>query len=261
MISSDISSQNIVQDRRIFAALDVSYSTDLTLKTKEGDRVKMSFDDQHSQSQTRSQTEYSDGVIVREISSVAVAASQYSLTVEGDLSEEELEAIRKLASEIAPIAQRFFAKSEFDQEDVVNRLAPSLESLEEIELSLEKTVTKTFAYRSVSTVPSDIEGQSVEQLLPPAEGEGIDPDAIRDITALVSAVVESEFSDQAVKFSHSRTILRSLSDLNNFLRDQVGEFTAPLQHAKILDNETLPKAPPTDSTPPPPPPLPASLEV
>ena len=200
MIGSEISPQNIVQDRRILAALDISYSTDLTLKTQEGDRVKISFDNQQSQSQTQSQTEFSDGVIVEEISTVAVAASQYSLTVEGDLSEEELEAIRKLASEITPIAQRFFAQSEFDQEDVLNRLGSSLGALEEIELSLEKTVAATFAFQSVSALPGAVEGQRVSELLPPAEGEGIDPATIRDIPALVSAVVEAEFAEQAVKF-------------------------------------------------------------
>jgi hypothetical protein len=227
--------------------LDVSYSTDLTLKTQEGDRVKISFDNQRSQSQTQSQTEFSDGVIVQEISTVAVAASQYSLTVEGDLSEEELEAIRKLASVTAPIAQRFFAQSEFDQEDVLNRLGSSLGALEEIELSLEKTVTETFAFQSVSALPGAVEGQRVSELLPPAEGEGIDPATIRDIPALVSAVVEAEFSNQAVKFSNSYSILRSLGDLIEYLRDLVGEFTAPLEYAKLLDNETLPKAPSSDS--------------
>jgi hypothetical protein len=259
MIGSEISSQNIVQDRRVLAALDVSYSTDLTLKTQEGDRVKISFDNQRSQSQTQSQTEFSDGVIVQEISTVAVAASQYSLTVEGDLSEEELEAIRKLASETAPIAQRFFAKSEFDQEDVLNRLQSSLGALEEIELSLEKTVTETFAYQTVSSTPAAVEGQRVGELLPPAEGEGIDPATIRDIPALVSAVVEAEFANQAVKFSNSHTILRSLGDLINFLRDRVGEFTTPLQYAKLIDNETLPKVVSGDSPSSSPPP--ASLEV
>ena len=243
MIGSEISSQNIVHDRRILAAVDVSFSTDLTLKTQDGDRVKLSFDNQQSQSQTQSQTEFSDGVIVQEISTVAVAASQYSLAVEGDLSEEELEAIRKLASEITPIAQRFFAQSEFDQEDVLNRLESSLGALEEIELSLEKIVTETFAFQSVGSAPAAVEGQ------------GIDPATIRDIPALVSAVVESEFSNQAVKFSNSHTILRSLGDLIEFLRDRVGEFTTPLEYAKLIDNETLPKAASSDSPPP------TSLEV
>jgi hypothetical protein len=221
--------------------------------------VKISFDNQQSQSQTQSQTEFSDGVVVQEISSVAVAASQYSLTVEGDLSEEELAAIRKLASEVAPIAQRFYAQSEFNQEDVSNRLGASLGALEEIELSLEKTVTGTFAYQSVTTAPAQVAGQPVEQLLPPADDEGIDPATIRDIPALVSAVVEAEFANQAVEFSNSQTILRSLGDLINFLRDRVGEFTAPLQYAKLINNETLPKAVSTDNPSSPPPP--ASLEV
>ena len=222
MIGSEISPQTIVYDRRVMMTSDASYSTDLTLTTQEGDRVKLSFDNQQSQSHAESQTEFSEGVIVQEISSVAVAASQYSLTVEGDLSEEELEAIQKLVSETGPIAQRFFAQNEFDAEDVFNKLGSSLGAIEEIELSLEKVVTETFSFQSTRSVPAAVESQRQAELLPPAEDERIDPATIRDIPALVSAVVESEFSNQAAKYSNSNSILRSLGDLIAFLRDGQG---------------------------------------
>lgn len=250
MISSEVFPQNVLIDRRsVNAAVNVSFTADLKLKTQEGDLVNLSFDSRQAQAETHSQANFENGVTVQEFSSVAVAASRYSLTVEGDLNEEELEAIRRLAESTAPIAKSFFIQNDFDPENAVESLKGSLGTLQEIELSLERTITKTFSFESLTAGQGAAEGFNVDELVGGFTEPGIDASAIRDIAALVTAVVEAEFTSQSVDLIDNGSILRSLNDLIEFLRRQLTQFLAPLQNASPIDHETLPKAPPIESDP------------
>lgn len=250
MISSEVFHQNALIDRRsVNAAVNVSFTADLKLKTQEGDLVNLSFDSRQAQAETHSQANFENGVTVQEFSSVAVAASRYSLTVKGDLNEEELEAIRRLAESTAPIAKSFFIQNDFDAENAVESLKESLGTLQEIELSLERTITKTFSFESLTVGQASAEGFNVDELVGGFTEPGIDASSIRDIAALVTAVVEAEFTSQSVDLVDNGSILRSLNDLIEFLRQQLTQFLAPLQNASPINHETLPKPPPIESDP------------
>ena len=60
-------------------------------------------------------SQFEDDPTVNEISSVARAASEYSQVVEGDLNEDELIAIQKIAAHVEPIAREFLSS---DPEDL-----------------------------------------------------------------------------------------------------------------------------------------------
>ena len=103
-----VSQPNVLLDHRALEAeLGVFNSADLSLRTAEGDTVQLSFANEFNFSGSRSETATEEGVI-QEISTVAQAAAQYSLAVEGDLNEDELSAIQALAERIDPIATEFF---------------------------------------------------------------------------------------------------------------------------------------------------------
>ena len=100
---SEIGFQNTpLEQRSTRAAVAAFFSSELSLRTQEGDLVNLSFDGEQSLSESHAQTLTQDNGTVQEFSSVARAAASYSLTIQGDLNEEELAAINKLAAEIAP---------------------------------------------------------------------------------------------------------------------------------------------------------------
>ncbi len=231
MIENNLPAENtVVSQNQVAVGVSGKGSTDLSIRTQEGDVVNFSLDIAESIQQSASETQFEDGATVQEFSSAARAASQYSFSVEGDLNEEELSAINELAERVAPIAQSFFEDGEIDLASAVDDLSGSLGVIEEVELRLERSVEQTFATRSFAVVeqtgnavPSS-EADTVNQ-----ETGGLDPQpSIQDIRSLVSSVVESVFREQASAFTENVSIPQSLEDLLNALKDKLGEFAANL---------------------------------
>lgn len=248
---SEVSTQYPAFDRRSnSAAISLAFSTELSLRTKEGDLVDISFQNEQSLTESESQTRFADGVAVREISSVAVAASRYSISVQGDLNEEELQAIQRLVDEVGPIARGFFARGEFDFENATEALAGSLGVIDEIELELERVITATFSSQAFSS------GTPVQAIGPENTGpqdpslEPIDTDRIRNLSDLIFSAVEAEFESQAAQLPESEAILRSLNDLILFLQEQLGQFLTPLEDNSPSVPQSLPQETGTEFSPP-----------
>ena len=87
---------------------DIPSESEISLQTSEGDIVTLGFTDEQSLSQIHGKSG-SEVETVREISSIAHAASTFSQVVEGELNEDELVAIQKLAEKIEPIAKEFLS--------------------------------------------------------------------------------------------------------------------------------------------------------
>ncbi len=234
--------QSILSRRSFASAIDVAFTTGLTLKTDEGDQVRLSFENQSSLAESESETQYADGSAVKEFSSVAVAAYRYSLSVEGDLNQEELDAIQSLVQEIAPIARQFFARAEFDIEKATEALSGSLGVIEEVELALERVITATFSSRSVTNGAAEpVPGAEIPAVSSESEAP-VDAAQIRDLPSLILAATASEFEAQAAKLPPKAPILRSLNDLMSFLRDQLAQFLAPLKHFSQPAPDSVPQS-------------------
>ncbi|GJL79341.1 MAG: hypothetical protein NPINA01_23300 [Nitrospinaceae bacterium] len=250
MAIPEISAQTPVFDRRSYSAsVHASFAGGLTLKTEEGDLVNLSFENERSLAESESQTRFHDNQTIQDFTSVAVAASRYSLSVQGDLNEQELDAIQRLVDNIAPVARSFFAQAEFDLQGATNVLAGSLGVIDEIQLELERVITTTFSLQESSSRqpvaisdPGNIEGTGLPL-------EPINTDAIRDLPALVSASVEAELEAQAARLPKGETILRSLNDLVRFLQEQLGQFLDPLEHSTEPVLKPLPQGIGIDSSP------------
>ena len=224
---SEIGFQNTaLEQRSSHASVEAYFSSELNLKTREGDLVSLSFGGEQSLSESRTETQSQDASTVQEFSSVARAAASYSLTVQGDLNEEELAAINKLAEEISPLAKEFFASGNLDLEDSSDVLVNNLGVLEEMELSLERTVVATFESRTVSRLPEEGgETNEVEALQNPVSE--LETEGIRDFPALVQATIDAVFESEAQQVPEQDPILRSLNDLLAFIRNRLGEFFNP----------------------------------
>ena len=231
MAIPEVSAQYPTFDRRSYSAsIGVAFAADLSLRTEEGDLVKISFQNEQSLTESETQTRFADDVAIREISSVAVAASRYSISVQGDLNDEELEAIQRLVDAIGPIARGFFAQGEFDFENAAQVLAGSLGVIDEIELELERVITTTFSAQAISSgAPVQaIDPGNIEPAGPSTEP--IDTDQIRSLSDLVFSAIEAEFESQAAQLPKGEAILRSLNDLILFLQEQLGAFLNPLEN-------------------------------
>lgn len=248
---SEVSTQYPAFDRRSnSAAISLAFSTELSLRTKEGDLVDISFQNEQSLAESESQAQFADGVTVREISSAAVAASRYSISVQGDLNEEELQAIQRLVDEVSPVARSFFARGEFDFENATQALAGSLGVIDEIELGLERVITATFSSQALSS------GTPVQAIDPENTGpkdpklEPINTDRIRNLSDLIFSAVEAEFESQAAQLPEGGAILRSLNDLILFLQERLGQVLTPLEGDSPSAPQSLPQETGSEFSPP-----------
>ena len=214
-----------IQQRNSSSVAGYSVTSELNVRTKEGDLVSLYFSSEQSLSESRTQTQSEEFGSLQEISTEAKAAYSYSITVQGNLSEEELEAINKLAAEISPIASEFFSSGEFDFDESGDVLAANLDLLQEVEISLERVIVATFSTSTFTQLPQGEGGvvpQDVEaDLNNPVSS--LDTEGIRDFPALLQATFDAVFKAEAAKVPETDSILRSLSDLLNFIRQRLSK--------------------------------------
>lgn len=205
-------------------SVDVQNAGKLFLRTEEGDQVTLSLRASAGFSKSASQTRFADGSRQEEFSAEARAAFEYSLTVEGDLNEEELAAIQELAGRVSTIAEDFFSGEEFDAFASAESLSQSLGVIDEIELSLQQTVTTTF---SAASLVRGVQGEGAQAA--PEVSDSADGSGIRDLASLAGAVVESVFQEQGRPFAESEALAKSLNDLARILKERLLEFLNPLK--------------------------------
>jgi exosome complex RNA-binding protein Rrp42 (RNase PH superfamily) len=224
---SKIGVNNHVLEQKItLASLDTFVSTELNLKTSEGDLISLSFDEEKSLSESSTQIRTQENKAIQGFSSVARAATTYSQVVQGDLNAEELAAINKLAEEISPLVREFFENGEFNLEEPANVLANNLGVIRELELALERTVVATFATRTVTRLPEDGgDTTNVETL--PTQAPELEIGEIRDFPALAQATLDSVLESEAGQVPEQDSILRSLNDLLSLIRDRLDQFLNP----------------------------------
>ncbi|MBT7522555.1 MAG: hypothetical protein HN646_09805 [Nitrospina sp.] len=226
-MTSEIVESNLqaIQQLKSSSVVGYSVASELNVRTQEGDLVSLSFSNEQSLSESRTQTQSEEFGTFQEISTEAKAVYSYSISVQGDLSEEELEAINKLAAEISPIASEFFSSGEFDFDESGDVLVANLGVLQEVEISLERVIVAAFSTSTFTQLPQGEGGlvpQDVEAALNnPASS--LDTEGIRDFPVLVQATFDAVFEEEAAKFPETDSILRSLNDLMNFIRQRLSE--------------------------------------
>ena len=193
--------KQLLNERVASVETNVQPEANISLQMNEGDVVTLSFADEQSLSQSHSKVQFEDDQTVQEISSVAQAASTFSQVVEGDLNEDELVAIQKLAAKIEPIAKDFLSSDpeEFNVEQAVDMVSPDVVSVE-------------------------------------AEAPDFDIENIRQLPTLVSATIDAGFEKQfqALNENSRALIVNSLSELMQFFREKVVQVLDPLKHPNSL---------------------------
>jgi hypothetical protein len=235
------SNLQVIQQRNSSSVVGYSVASELNVRTKEGDLVSLSFLSEQSLSESRTQTQSEEFGSVQGISTEAKAASIYSISVQGGLSEQELEAINKLAAEISPIASEFFSSGEFDFDESGDVLAANLGMLQEVEISLERVIVASFSTSTFTQLPKAEGGvvpQDVEEALNNLAST-LDTEVIRDFPALVQATFDAVFEAEATKVPETDPILRSLNDLLDFIRQRLSE-TFGSESVELLPEAPIP---------------------
>lgn len=230
--------QRQLLDRRVASEeVSVPLETDSSLQTSGGDVVTLNAAKQQSLSDSYvdSQSEYKQ--TVQDISSVAHAASKYSQTIEGDLNEDELNAIKKLSANIEPIVNEFLSSSsdELDVEKAIAVLTGNQEIAKEVAEEFTSAVVKTLGLESseVSLDSRVLTGAtSVE-----AEALDLNIENIQKLPELVTSTVEAELQKQfqVLNASSKELIVNSMNDLMRFFQEKVSQVLEPLKHPVSLD--------------------------
>ena len=226
--------QNQPLDRRITSEeVAVSLEAGSSLQTGEGDVVTLSFADKQNLSNSYNESQFEGDPTVQEISSVARAASKYSQVVEGDLNEDELIAIQKIAAHVEPIAREFLSSDsgELDVEKAIGILTGDQTITEEVGAELGNTIVKTLGLEVPSQVNLDNPAQS-ESVAVEAKNPDINIENIRQLPELSSAAVDAEFQKQfqVLNESSKALIVSSLNDLMRFFHEKVSQVLEPLKH-------------------------------
>lgn len=226
--------QNQPLDRRITSEeVAVSLEAGSSLQTGEGDVVTLSFADKQNLSNSYNESQFEGDPTVQEISSVARAASKYSQVVEGDLNEDELIAIQKIAAHVEPIAREFLSSDseELDVEKAIGILTGDQTITEEVGAELGNTIVKTLGFEIPSQVNLDNPAQS-ESVALEAENPDINIENIRQLPELASAAVDAELQKQfqVLNESSRALIVNSLNDLMQFFQEKVSKVLEPLKH-------------------------------
>jgi len=226
--------KNQPPDRRVEPEeASVSIEAGTSLQTSEGDVVTLSFADKQNLSNSYGEAQFEGDPTVQEISSVARAASKYSQVVEGDLNEDELIAIQKIATHVEPIVREFLSSDpeELDVEKAIGILAGDHEITEEVGIELGNAIVKALGLESSSQANPDNLVQS-ESTTVEAENPDINIENIRQFPELASAAVDAELQKQfqVLNESSRALIVSSLNDLMQFFYEKVSEVLEPLKH-------------------------------
>ena len=238
---SDIGMQDtLLEQKKVLASVDTSVFSESNLKTGEGDLVRFSFAEDMSLSESlNQQMQTREGDTSQEFGSIARATASYSLTVEGSLNAEELDAINKLAEEITPLAREFFSSEKLNLDNPSNILDNSLGALVQLELSLERTVVTTFETKSIKQFLDEAdEITNMEDL--PSQLPKLEVDGVRNYPALVQATIESVFKYTEERVPVQDSTPRSLDDLLAYIRDHIGKFFNSSVDIDSLGMESVP---------------------
>ncbi len=192
-------------------------SAEIAFQTHEGDVVNLSFSSSNSIAGDVYKQSVGNEGTYQGFSLVARAASKYSLSINGELNEEELAAIEKFASKITPIAREFFSSEEARGGDLANSMIESHSAIQEASVKLEQTIKQTFS-------KSTNQSQSHRPDNGSQEGDATGQPEIRNTGALINSVVDTVFMNEVSKTKEVDVTRTTLRELLETFHEMIGEI-------------------------------------
>ena len=211
--------------------VEVSLEASSSSQANQGDVVTLSFADKQNLSNSYNDSQFEGDPTIREISSVARAASNYSQVIEGNLNEDELVAIKEIAAHVEPIAREFLSPEVLDVEKAIGVLTRDQTITEDVGAELGNTVAETLGLATSSNINLDNSAQ-LEPIAAQGEKLDINIQNIRQLPELASAAVDAELQKQfqVLNESSKALIVNSLNDLMQFFQEKISKVLEPLSH-------------------------------
>ncbi len=239
--ATSLSNNNhIIQQAGFMQKAGVYTSSDLTLRTREGDIVTLATRKDLEYSESGQITQFDDGAVQKEFSTSALAASKYSLMIQGELNEEEFAAIEQLVRKISPVAQNFFGNSGFDVKEATDAIIESMGVIDQVSLKLEQTTVKAVSSQYYTEKGIEESTEPLENI--EVEAPSLLNASIRDIPALVQAVVESLFHQTNAESIDNNTVLQSISDLIEDVNSRLIQLMDPLDNLNNIQHDEIAEA-------------------
>lgn len=168
-----------------------SASMELEMRTLEGDIVKISFEQNSEISNSRSD---SAGKSIQQFS--AFNETGWQLSVEGELSEKELESLAKVIKGVQQLGSSFFSGDLSSAMDQASKLGMGANELASLSLSMQQTQT----YQAVSAYQTD-------------KKEAL-PDALQDFSGRLAGFADQvkQTFESAMPLAESNKLLKQLTE-------------------------------------------------
>lgn len=198
------------------SSYNLSNGADLTIKTQEGDEIRISFnsDYQHQNAAAYQSNNQSESFAYQDSKSYSAS---FSFEVNGDLNEEEQEAINALMSDLQKVSDDFFSGSLEDAFEQASKINMDTSQLAAFSMNLQQTESLV----SVKEYRSNMPGVDLaKQLAPLNEGleqayEQAKPLSIENELAGILQWLNQE-REQADKFiEYSQSLFEQLALLDN----------------------------------------------
>ncbi len=205
----------------------------LQVRTREGDLVNVEIGGKNSSSQTQFQSS-SDGSQVYASASESSSESSFSLSVQGDLSAEELDSISKLVDKVGSLADKFFDGDAHAAVAHASKLGLDTSTLSAFSLNMSQTETKTEvrAYQRVSTYA---DAPASSQAVPASLAEPVS-DFLTSVKSMLDQISQSGLFDDPKMML--KDMLAGLANLDPNMREKAAiiENSAQKPFAAVVED-------------------------
>ncbi len=142
----------------------INQSAEVEIVTKEGDVVKIRLAQSASNSQSSVNIQ-KDGLTANAFQSSSESSSKFSISVDGNLNEDEQNAVKKLLKQIDSVGQDFFNGNVQDAFNHAQKIGLDSEQLASfsVDLSFDKSVQAVSAYQQTALPDQQVEPDKIKQ--------------------------------------------------------------------------------------------------
>ena len=164
-LEASLNPVNTTQVQTQGVAAQISQSAEIEIVTQEGDVVKIRLAESASMSQSIAQVKQ-NGQEATAFESSSESSSDFSISIEGDLNEDEQKSLKKLLKQMGKVGKEFFSdniQGAFKQAQKIGLDTEQLASFS-MNLSMEKSVQAISTYQQTAAPEQNLATDKIQQI-------------------------------------------------------------------------------------------------
>lgn len=164
-LEASLNPVNITQVQTQGVAAQISQSAEIEIVTQEGDVVKIRLAESASMSQSIAHVKQ-NGQAATAFESSSESSSDFSISIEGDLNEDEQKSLKKLLKQMDKVGKEFFSdniQGAFKQAQKIGLDTEQLASFS-MNLSMEKSVQAISTYQQTAAPEQNLATDKIQQI-------------------------------------------------------------------------------------------------